>query len=205
MQGESEQKERIRAANPASALTIAALNASVYSCAMSQALEKFEAKLVDGILCPTDTPKGFGLGAYVRCGTVAPFSYQFVFMKVMNQAKWNSLPASVQAVFNEVNAKWPEYYGKLRTWGEYDGLQYCYATIPGFYMYDLPTLDPTEYQLWVDKCYPGLKDTWIAVSPATRGALWGNYTANQTYYDTTPPWSTWTHSWPTPPAPPTFP
>jgi TRAP-type C4-dicarboxylate transport system substrate-binding protein len=115
----------IRAANPASVACITALGATPGYMPMSAALEAFQAGTIDGILCPTDTPKGFGLGAYVRSATYAPFSYHFVFMKVMNTATYNGLPASVKAIVDEVNEAWPEYYGKLRTWGEYDGLQYC--------------------------------------------------------------------------------
>jgi len=168
----------IRAANPASVKTITALGADPLGAPMSAALEEFEAGNLAGILCPTDTPKGFGLGAYVKNGTFAPFSYQFVFMKVMNLATWNSLPAEVQAVFDEVNEAWPEYYGQLRTWGEADGLQYCFDEIAGFTMYYLPDEDPTEYQDWVDACYPDLIDAWIAdEDTANRDALWGNFTA----------------------------
>ncbi|MFO7996236.1 MAG: hypothetical protein R6U93_03695 [Dehalococcoidia bacterium] len=168
----------IRAANPASVKTIEALGAEALAVAMSGALLEFEAGNLAGILCPTDTPKGFGLGAYVRMGTFAPFSYQFVFMKVMNKTTWASLPEEVQAVFDAVNAAWPAYYGQLRTWGEADGLQYCFDEIEGFTMYDIATADPTEYQNWVDACYPGLIDGWIAAEDTTnRQALWDMFVA----------------------------
>lgn len=168
----------IRAGNPASAITIEALGAEALAAPMSAALEEFDAGNLAGILCPTDTPKGFQLAEYVRTGTFARFSYQFVFMKVMNLATWNGLPAEVQAVFDAVNAAWPEYYGQLRTWGEADGLQYCFDEVEGFTMYYLEDEDPTEYQNWVNACYPGLIDAWIAdEDTATREALWGNFTA----------------------------
>jgi TRAP-type C4-dicarboxylate transport system substrate-binding protein len=166
----------IRAANPASVLTIEALGAEALKCPMSQALDEFAAGTISGILCPTDTPKGFSLGEYITNGTFAPFSYQFVFMKVMNPDSWDGLPTEVQDVFDDVNAAWPEYYGQLRTWGEADGLQYCYDEITGFTLYDLPTADPTEYQAWVDACVPDLIDTWIGTN-TTREYLWGNFTA----------------------------
>jgi TRAP-type C4-dicarboxylate transport system substrate-binding protein len=162
----------IRAANPASVVTIEALGAEALKVAMSQALEEFAAGTISGILCPTDTPKGFSLAEYIRSGTYVPSSYQFVFMKVMNPDTWDSLPSEVQAVFNEVNAAWPEYYGKLRTWGEADGLQYCYDEIEGFTMYDLPTEDPAEYAAWNDLLNPLINDWIAAENTATRQDLW---------------------------------
>jgi TRAP-type C4-dicarboxylate transport system substrate-binding protein len=163
----------IRAANPASVLTIEAMGTTALYCPMSQALEEFSAGTLSGILCPTDTPKGFSLGEYVRSGTYVPSSYQFVFMKVMNPDTWDDLPAVVQDVFDDVNAAWPEYYGKLRTWGEADGLQYCFDEIAGFTMYYLPDEDPTEYAAWNAR-YENLIDTWIGTD-ATRQALWDKF------------------------------
>jgi TRAP-type C4-dicarboxylate transport system substrate-binding protein len=165
----------IRAANPASVVTIEALGAEALKVAMSQALEEFAAGTISGILCPTDTPKGFSLAEYIRSGTYVPSSYQFVFMKVMNPDTWDSLPSEVQAVFNEVNAAWPEYYGKLRTWGEADGLQYCYDEIEGFTMYDLPTEDPAEYAAWNDLLNPLINDWIAAENTATRQDLWDTF------------------------------
>ena len=163
----------IRAANPASVLTIEALGAEALKCAMSQALEEFAAGTISGILCPTDTPKGFSLGEYIRSGVYVPSSYQFVFMKVMNPDTWDSLPAEVQDVFDDINAAWPEYYGKLRTWGEADGLQYCFDEIAGFTMLDLPADDPTEYAAWTAALEP-LIDDWIGTD-ATRQDLWDKF------------------------------
>ena len=180
----------IRAANPASALTIAALGAEPLHCPMSVALENFEAGLLSGILCPTDTPKGFGLGAYVRSATFAPFSYHFVFMKVMCPDTWDDLPSEVQDCFDDVNAAWPEYYGQLRTWGEADGLTYCRSEIEGWTDYDLRTEDPTEYARWIDACDELMGD-WIA-GDATKQALWDKFVELDEYYDTHDPWKSWT-------------
>ncbi|MFX1555540.1 MAG: hypothetical protein ACFFBV_16570, partial [Promethearchaeota archaeon] len=140
---------------------------------------------------------------FLETGTFAPFSYQFVFMKVMNTATWNSLPEEVQACFDEVNAAWPEYVGKLRSWGEdVDGQKYCEDNIPGWSLYDLPTEDPTEYARWVDAC-AGLIDTWIAAADsADRQSVWDGLVEWDDYYSTTDPWASWEAgaSAPTPPS-----
>jgi len=189
----------IRVVNPASLACIETLGAGPLCIPMSEALEKFEAGLLDGLLCPGDTPKGFGLDRFVKHCTFAPFSFQFVLVKVMNTAAWNALPAEVQTIFNEVNEAWPAYYGKLRTWGEADGLQYCYDTIPGFTYYDLRQEDPDEYQSWVDAT-AHLIDEWIGGN-ATRQALWDKFVELDQYYATTPPYSTWTPGASPPPVP----
>jgi len=131
-------------------------------------------------------------------------------MNVMNTATWNSLPAEIQAIFTEVNDKWTEYNGKLRTWGEWHGLQYCYDNIAGFYLYDLPTADPTEYQRWADACAP-LMTNWVnaGISPADKAnRQWviTRLAEYDEYYATHDPWASWNLTpGETPPPAPTFP
>jgi TRAP-type transport system periplasmic protein len=191
----------IRAANPASVACVEALGAEALFAPMSVALERFEAGLIDGILCPTDTPKGFGLGAYVRHVTFAPFAYHFVFFKVMNKGAYDGLPASVKTIFDEVNAAFPAYYGQLRTWGEADGLEYM-KELEGYTYYDLPKENPAEYAKAL-AATKSLIEEWID-GDATKQAVWDKYIELDEYYNTTPPYSTWTHNWPTPPEPPSW-
>ncbi len=191
----------IRAANPPSVETIKALGGEALFAPMSVALERFEAGLIDGILCPTDTPKGFGLGEYVRHVTFAPFSYHFVFFKVMNKGAYDDLPEDVKTIFDEVNAEWPAYYGKLRTWGEADGVKYM-EELEGYSYFDWPSEDPAGY----DKAVAATKDLvvkWID-GDATKQKVWDKFVELDEYYNTTAPYSTWTHDWPTEPEPPSF-
>jgi len=190
----------IRAANPASVAAIEALGAEFFACTMYQALEEFAAGTISGMLFPKDAPKSFGM-SYIKHCTFAPFSYQFVFMKVMNKDAWDSLPTVVQDAFNEVNEAWPEYYGKLRTWGEADGLKYCYEEIDGFTYYDLPNEDPDEYARWVDATADCVTD-WIG-GDATKQALWDKFVELNEYYCTHEPWASWVHG-ANPPEPPSF-
>lgn len=191
----------IRAANPASVAAVEAMGAEALFAPMSVALERFEAGLIDGILCPTDTPKGFGLGAYVRHVVFAPFSYHFVFFKVMNRDTYERLPEPVRNIFDEVNAAWPAYYGQLRTWGEADGLE-SMKELDGYTFYDLPKENPAEYARMV-AATADLIEKWID-GDATKQAVWDKYLELDEYYNTTPPYSTWTHSWPTQPDPPSW-
>jgi TRAP-type C4-dicarboxylate transport system substrate-binding protein len=180
---------------------IEALGAEALFAPMSVALERFEAGLIDGILCPTDTPKGFGLGAYVRHVVFAPFSYHFVFFKVMNRHTYENLPAGVKTIVDEVNAEFPAYYGKLRTWGEADGLEYM-KELEGYTYFDMAAENPAEYAKAI-AATKGLVNKWIE-GDATKQAVWDAYLELDEFYNTTPPYSTWTHSWPTPPEPPSW-
>ena len=76
----------IRVPTPESGYTVEALGGEPFQCGPGEVDEKFEAGLLDGTQCPTDVPKGFGWDAYVKHCTFAPFSFQFVFVKVMNTA-----------------------------------------------------------------------------------------------------------------------
>jgi hypothetical protein len=203
--------KRFRAAHTPAGYAIEELGAAPVQCSMDEAKEKFNAHLLEGILCPTDTPKGFGLGEFVSEVTFAPCTYDFLFWKIMCPDTWDDLPAVVQGVFDDVNAVWPEYYGKLRTWGEYEGLMYVKDTWEpeGKYVYyDLPTVDPDEYALWVDRMEPIIGEYWIEGDEG-RQAIWDSFVAKDTYYATTAPWSTWWETvglpaYPTPPSPPTI-
>ena len=194
--------EPIRFANRGSQCTVVALGAEPLICPMGDVLRRFEEGTLSGILCAVDACKTFGLDAYVRSATFAPFSFHLVFMKVMCQDTWDDLPAEVKDAFNRVNAAWPEYDGKLRTWGEeVDGLSFCYANIPGFTMYDLPTEDPTEYARWVAACERCHTD-WIG-GDQTKQDLWDKFVEKDEYYCTHDPWMSWTPG-ANPPEPPSF-
>jgi TRAP-type C4-dicarboxylate transport system substrate-binding protein len=117
----------------------------------------------------------------------------------MNKDAYDQLPAKVKTIFDEVNAVYPAYYGKLRTWGEADGLEYMKG-LEGYTYYDVRAENPTEYAKWV-AATAGLIDKWIG-GDAKKKAVWNKFLELDKYYSTTPPYSTWTHSWPTPPVPP---
>jgi len=192
----------IRAPHTPGAEAIIALGAEALSASMDESKEKFEAGLIQGILCPTDTPKGFGLAEFVTHMTFAPCTYDFCFMMIMNEDKYESLPAKVRDIFDEVDDAWPAYFGQLRTWGEHAGIEYCRDEVTGWTEYLLPSEDPEEYALWGAAMEP-LVDAWVA-GDATRQALWDKYAELCEYYATTPPYSTWEHSWPTEPPVPSF-
>ena len=144
---EDLSKLQIRAAG-GSALAISALGGTPVSMPMSDSYVSLDSGIVDGILGPTDTLKGFKLAEVTKYITKTPFvGYNVVFTKVMNKNTWDSLPASVQKIFDEVNEKYVMEYGKLRTDHTLIGQQYAIDE----YNHEVFELDPAERERWMSK------------------------------------------------------
>jgi TRAP-type transport system periplasmic protein len=152
---------QIRAAG-GSALAIEALGGTPVSMPMSDAYVSLDSGIVDGLLGPTDTLKGFKLAEVTKYITKTPFvGYNVIFMKVMNKDTWNSLPPSVQKIFDEVNEKYIEEYGKLRTDNTILGQQYAVDEF-GHEVFDL---DEAEKEKWMEKI-KGVADKWVSDTEA---------------------------------------
>ena len=94
---------------------IEALGATPTTMPMSESYLALDQGIVEAILAPTDTLKGFMLAEVLDYITKTDFLYNVVFMKVMNQDTWNDFPAEVQQIFEEVNEDYVYEYGVLRT------------------------------------------------------------------------------------------
>ncbi len=114
----------IRSAGGGSTPTIAALGAVPVGMPMSAAYEALDAGVVQGILGPYDVLKGFRIVEVVDYATTTPYLYNFIFIKTMNIDTWNSLPADIQQVFEEVSQEYVTEYGKLRTDHTVAGLEF---------------------------------------------------------------------------------
>jgi TRAP-type transport system periplasmic protein len=135
---------------------VAALGANPVSFGMGASYENLETGVVDGLLAPNDVLKGFRLAEVTGYITNCPPTYNIIFMKVMNWDTWNSLPASVQSIFDEVNEEYVIEYGKLRTDHSEIGLEYALTE----FGHELIDLDPAEYQRWVDLIDP-IMEEWV--------------------------------------------
>ncbi len=140
---------------------VAALGANPVSFGMSASYENLETNVVNGLLAPTDVLKGFKLAEVTSYITNCPPTYNIVFMKIMNLDTWNSLPPSVQQIFNEVNEKYVVEYGKLRTDQTVAGREYAVSE----FGHEVIDLDPAEYQRWVDLIDP-IMEEWVTKADA---------------------------------------
>lgn len=146
---------QIRAAG-GSGLAISALGGTPVSLPMSESYVSLDSGIVDGILGPTDTLKGFRLAEVTKYITKTPFvGYNVVFTKVMNKDTWDSLPESVQKIFDEVNEKYVTEYGKLRTDNTILGQKYAIDE----YGLQIFELDQAEKDRWLTQIMP-IVDSW---------------------------------------------
>lgn len=138
--------KQIRAAG-GSALAISALGGTPVSAPMSDAYVNLDSGIVNGLLGPTDTLKGFRLAEVTGYITKTPFvGYNVVFTKIMNIDTWNSLPASIQEIFEETNEKYIYEYGKLRTDHTILGQEYAVEE----FGHEVIELDEAERVRWME-------------------------------------------------------
>ncbi|EFI33524.1 Extracellular solute-binding protein, family 7 [Desulfonatronospira thiodismutans ASO3-1] len=121
---EDMQRLEMRAAG-GSAVPVKTLGAVPHSMPMSEAYLALDQGLVNSILGPTDTMKGFRLAEVVQYVTRTPFLYNIPFVKVMNQDAWNSLPEDVQDIFEELNEEFVIKYGQIFADASREGLQFA--------------------------------------------------------------------------------
>jgi TRAP-type C4-dicarboxylate transport system substrate-binding protein len=148
--------QQIRAAG-GSALAISALGGTPVSMPMSEAYVALQSGIVNGILGPTDILKGFKLAEVTKYITKTPFvGYNVIFAKVMNKDTWNSLPPSVQKIFDEVNEKYVIEYGKLRTDYTVKGQQFAVEENG----HEVIELDEAERARWMEKII-SIPEKWV--------------------------------------------
>jgi TRAP-type C4-dicarboxylate transport system substrate-binding protein len=152
--------------------TMKALGATPVSMPMSDSYLALDSGLLQGILAPTDTLKGFKLAEVVSYVTKTPFLYNIVFMKVMNLDTWNSFPPDIQKVFDDVCEEYVEMYGKLRTDHTEGGLQYGIKE----HNIQVINLSPEEEARWRKQIEP-VVDAWI--EKTNKAGLPGNDIVNK--------------------------
>ena len=102
-----------------SAKIVTALGGAPVAMPMGDSYDAISRGVAEGILCPVESLQGWKLGEVIK-STTQDFgaAYTITFFVVMNKAKWASLPASVQKVFEQVSAEWIGATGAA--WDEMD-------------------------------------------------------------------------------------
>jgi TRAP-type C4-dicarboxylate transport system substrate-binding protein len=101
-----------------SAKVVAALGGVPVSMPMSEAYDALSKGVAQGIIGPYEPMKGFRLAEVVDNSTEYGSAYVNANYIVMNKDKWNSLPANIQKIIEQINDDWVEKMGKL--WDELD-------------------------------------------------------------------------------------
>lgn len=93
--------------------TVERLGATAHAMPMSESYLALDQGLVNGILAPNETLKAFRLSEVIDYITNTPFLYNVAFIKIMNRDTWNSLPAEVQMVFEQMNDEFVLQYSSM--------------------------------------------------------------------------------------------
>jgi TRAP-type C4-dicarboxylate transport system substrate-binding protein len=87
-----------------------------------------------------------------NCFSVGSVSNMYV---VMNKSKWDSLPADVQKIFDEVSQAWAEYHAKVSSAYDQGGMEYFNAQPNRKEI----NQDAAESARWAEKVKPLVDET----------------------------------------------
>lgn len=108
-----------------SAKVVKALGGTPVPKPMPETYQMLQKGVVDGAVYPFEANKGWKLGEVTDYVTAAfSAAYTTSFFVVMNKDKWNSLPAVVKDVIEEINAEWAVKHGKAWDSSDMAGIQF---------------------------------------------------------------------------------
>ncbi len=128
-----------------------ALGAEGYAAAQNEAYELMSKGVIDGSLAPREVLAGWKQAEVVKyvtnCFSVGSITSMYL---IMNNDKWNSLPADVQQVFTDVSTEYVEYWAKVASALDANGVAALKAQ-PGREIIDL---GPDEAGKWATAIKP---------------------------------------------------
>jgi TRAP-type C4-dicarboxylate transport system substrate-binding protein len=99
-----------------SAKIVTSLGGTPVGMSQPETYEALQKGVVDATLCPVETLKGWKQGEVI--------GYTTSMFVVMNKAKWDSLPADLQAVLTEVSAEWVAKQGAAWDQADEEGREF---------------------------------------------------------------------------------
>jgi len=108
-----------------SAKVTKALGAVPVAMPQGQTYEALQKGVVEGTFAPIETLKGWKQADVIKSTTdCSEIGYTTAMFVVMNLKKWNSLPADVRKVMEEVSAQWIDVHGKAWDLLDKEGREY---------------------------------------------------------------------------------
>jgi len=119
---------------------------------MPEQYEALARGLTQGVLGPMEVLRSFRLAEFAGHVTVTPFLYNQLLFLVMNLETWNSLPADLQQIIEEVTAAYytevvAGFYDRLNE----DLLDWIEQEKLGI---EIITLSPEEQRRWIERLAP---------------------------------------------------
>jgi len=138
--------KRIRFPSPAVRSLLQALGADPVGVPLPQSYESLERGVLDGVAFPFDAMQGIRLGELVKYHIDFPM-YVLTFYLVMNQQKFDSLPADLQQIIMD-HSGMQEAIAVGRAWDESEERSKLFVQNQGNH---IVTLSPEQQRLWRER------------------------------------------------------
>jgi TRAP-type C4-dicarboxylate transport system substrate-binding protein len=168
---------KIRAAGVQAGAFVRALGATPVNMPMAEAFEAVSRGVVDGLLAPTESLKAWKHADVVKYVTRLPISFAAPNNTFMNLNKWNSLPADIKKVFNDVVAEALEAEARAWHYGDLVGQEY-FLSQAGRKFVELPAAEIPE----CEKMVAPIRDAYIAQHKNLPGAEYIKYLGERMNY-----------------------
>jgi len=146
---------KIRSATPTTVSMVKALGATPVSIPAPEAYNALERGVVDGTIFPWEAISSFKLSEVLRHHTVVDL-YATPLMTIMNQQKYDGLPADLRKVIDDLSGAWgAEFTGAAWDRNENEGI--AAAKKAGATIYTVP---PDQRVHWAAKLKP-VEDEWL--------------------------------------------
>lgn len=140
-----------------SAKVITSLGGTPIGMSQPETYEALQKGVVDATLCPVETLKGWKQGETISSVTDSSVvGYTTAMFVTMNKAKWDSVPADLQAIITEVSDTWVDRHGAA--WDQADEEGRAFIRELGR---EEIALTPEEQARWVQAVKPIL-DEYVA-------------------------------------------
>jgi TRAP-type transport system periplasmic protein len=107
------------------------LGGSPVGMSQPETYEALSKGVVDATMCPIETLKGWKQGEAISFVTDSTcIGYTTAMFVVMNNKKWESLPADIQQIFNDVSKEWIVKHGQAWDQADQEGRDFIKSLTP---------------------------------------------------------------------------
>ncbi len=135
---------------------VESLKGTAVGMSQPETYEALQKGVVEATLCPIETLKGWKQGEVIESVTdSSAIGYTTAMFVTMNKAKWDSLPADIQAIFTEVSNEWVDKHGEAWDKADEEGKAFVMSL-----NHEIITLTPEEQARWKEAVKP-LLDAYV--------------------------------------------
>jgi TRAP-type C4-dicarboxylate transport system substrate-binding protein len=140
-----------------SAKIVTSLGGVPIAMSQGETYEALQKGVAEGTFCPVETLKGWKQGEVIDYVVdTRAIGYTTAMFVVMNKQKWESLPADIQKIFDQVNEEWIAKQGAAWDQSDKEGEEFVKGLNKTFV-----TLAPEQEKALIDAVQPVL-DAYVA-------------------------------------------